>query len=529
LDEEQRIHKMLRRYVMVDPLVSENVPRGQRSALLQEQSSRYHVSVSTLKRYCKQYRERRQDGLKPKEGRTDKGKARKIPPEMLQKAVEIREAEPARSTNQVIAMLDRLFPQQAGQVKRSTLSRHLKQLGKTRQMLCKEQKNGYRHFRKRHKGDLWQTDICEPALKVRDMDGQVKKAYLVAFIDNATGFCVAAQFHTSLDGGIVESCLKSALTEHGLPAAIYLDNGAQFVSEQIREACNWLGIRHLRARPRYGEGKGQIERHWRTVQESLVIELQAMDQTLTLAQLNTALRAWIEEYYHKRPYSDLKTPPEDLWRQDQTQLPRVDSVTLEAAFLLRDERKVSKTALVSLEGVKYLVHDDLASETVQVRYHPRQRDRVQIWVGGRFVQYAEPYEVPANAPKRSNSGSKTVSRHKGGPNLVAMLVAEREQKLAQRLDSIRSAGRTTPDAVWAFTESEFVTLLCSLLGRTLEPLETEWAMTSWRRCGGLERERATTALTRFAARQGLKMHLSYYLDAVERAHLQARKGGGFLA
>jgi transposase InsO family protein len=428
----------------------------------------------TLKRYCKQYQERRQDGLKPKDRRSDKGKPRKIPPEMLQKAVEIRESEPARSTDQVIAMLDRLFPEQAGQVKRSTL-------------------------------------------------------YLVAFIDNATGFCVAAQFHASLDGGIVASCLKSALTEHGLPAAIYLDNGAQFVSEQIREACNWLGIRHWRARARYGEGKGQIERHWKTVQESLVIELNAMAQTLTLAQLNSALRAWIEEYYHKRPYSDLKTPPGDLWRQDPTQLPRVDAVTLEAAFLLRDERKVSKTALVSLEGVKYLVHDDLASETVQVRYHPRQRDRIQIWVDGRFVQYAEPYEVPANSPKRPNPEAKTVPRRKGGPNLVEMLVAEREQKLAQRLDSIRSAGRTTPDAARAFTESEFVTLLCSLLGRTLEPLETEWAMTTWRRCGGLERERATTALTRFAARQGVKMHLSYYLDAVERAHLQARKGGGYLA
>ncbi|MDP2661343.1 MAG: hypothetical protein Q8R28_11510, partial [Dehalococcoidia bacterium] len=70
-----------------------------------------------------------------------------------------------------------------------------------------------------------------------------------------------------------------------------------------------------------------------------------------------------------------------------------------------------------------------------------------------------------------------------------------------------------------------ITLLCDLLGRSLEPLETEWALQTWRRCGELDRERTTTALTRFAARQGLKMHLSYYLDAVERAHLQARKGG----
>jgi len=179
-------------------------------------------------------------------------------------------------------------------------------------------------------------------------------------------------------------------------------------------------------------------------------------------------------------------------------------------------------------GVKYLVHDDLAGEEVQIRYHPRQRDRIQIWMEGRFVQYAEPYEVPANSPKRPKQEPQPSFRRKGGPNLVHMLVAEREQKLAAKLQAIRSTGRTAPDEGRIFTESEFVTLLCSLLGRSLEPLETEWAFGTWRRCGGLDRERTTTALTRFAARQGLKMHLSYYLEAVERAHLQARKGGGFV-
>jgi putative transposase len=525
MDEEERTRKMLRRYAMVDLLVTEKVPRGQRSTLLKEQSKRYNVSVSTLKRYCKRFEEQRQEGLKPKASREDKGKPRKIPPEILQRAVELREADPGRSTADIVAMLDRLFPEHPGQIKRSTLARHLKRLGKTRQLLLKEQKAGYRHFRKRHKGDLWETDICLPDLQVRDTDGQVKKAVLVAILDNATGFCVAAGFHTAQDGGIVESCLKSALTEHGLPAAIYQDNGAQFVAEQIREACGWLGIRHLRARPRYGEGKGQIERFWRTVQESLVREVQLMAHIPTVAQLNTYLRAWIEEYYHQRPYSDLRKPPAALWEEDPTQLPRVDAVTLEAAFLLRVERRVSKTALVSLNGVKFLVHDDLAGEMVQVRYHPRQRERIQIWMEGRFVQYAEPYEVPTNSPKRPKTEPATVPRKKGGPNLVEMLVREREQKLAARVQALRSQGRTAPPLELGFTESEFVTLLCELLQRSLEPLETEWAFQTWRRCGGLDRDRTTVALTRFAAHQGLKMHLSYYLDTVERAHLQARKGG----
>lgn len=527
MDHEQRIRTAMRRYAMVGSLALGDVPQGERGAFLREQSRRHRLSVSTLKRYCRQYREQELDGLKPKQGRSDKGKARKIPPEMLQKAVELREADPARSTVQVLAVLERLHPECKGQIKRSTLARHFQQLGKTRQALRKEPTAGYRHFRKRHRNDLWETDICLPDLQVRDTDGQVKKAVLVAILDNATGFCVGGEFHASQDGGIVESCLKMAITAHGLPLAIYQDNGSQFVAEQIREACNSLGIRHLRARPRYGQGKGQIERHWRTVQESVVPEVQGMGRILTLAELNRYYRAWIEQYYHKNPYSDLKESPEDLWAADSAPLRKVDAVTLEAAFLLRTDRTVSPTALVSLDGVKYLVHDDLAGEEVQVRYHPRQRERIQIWVQGRFVQYAEPYQVPTNTPKRPKRDQDATHRRvPGGPNLLELLAQEREAKLAARVEALRSTGPLTAQHPLGFTETEFVTILCTVLQRSLEVIETQWAFETWRRCGGLDRACTTTALTRFAARQGLKMHLAYYLDAVERAHLHARKGGG---
>lgn len=527
MDEEQRTRTAMRRYAMVGPLALGDVPAGERGAFLREQGRRYRISVSTLKRYCRQYREQELAGLKPKQGRSDKGKARKIPPEILQQAVELRESDPARSTFQLLATLERLHPECQGKVKRSTLARHFQRLGKTRQALRKEPKAVYRHFRKRHRNDLWETDICLPDLQVRDTDGQVKKAVLVAFLDNATGFCVGAEFHATQDGGVVESCLKKALTAYGLPLAIYQDNGAQFVAEQIREACNVLGIGHLRARPRYGQGKGQIERHWRTVQESVVPEVLAMGRILTLSELNHYYQAWIEQYYHKNPYSDLKEAPEDLWAADPAPLRKVDAVTLEAAFLLRTARTVSATALVSLDGVKYLAHDDLAGEDVQVRYHPRQRERIQIWVEGRFVQYAEAYQVPTNSPKRPKPAKDSVRpRTTGGPNLLELLAEEREAKLAARVQALRAAGHPATQEPLDFTEAEFVTILCTVLQRSLEVVETQWVFDAWRRCGGLDRACTTTALTRFAARQGLKMHLAYYLDAVERAHRQAHKGGG---
>ncbi|HEY3366480.1 MAG TPA: hypothetical protein VGK74_15610 [Symbiobacteriaceae bacterium] len=129
-------------------------PRGERGAFLREQSRRHRFSVSTLKRYCRPYREQELDGLKAKQGRSDKGKARTIPPEVLQQAVALREADPARSTFHVLTILEQMYPDQKGTIKRSTLARHFQQLGKTRQALRKEPKASYRHFRKRHRNDL---------------------------------------------------------------------------------------------------------------------------------------------------------------------------------------------------------------------------------------------------------------------------------------------------------------------------------------------------------------------------------------
>lgn len=517
------MEKGLRRYVMVDPLVSEEVPRGERTALLNDLSRQYNVSVSTLKRYRKRYEKERLDGLLPKENRADKGKSRKIPGEILQKAVELREEVRTRATEQIIAILDRLYPEHRGQIKRSTLARHFKQLGKTRQALRKESKS-YRRFQKRHRNDLWETDICLPALQVRDEEGQVRQAVLVAFIDDATRLCVAAEFHATQDAGVVESCFKKAVVKHGLPAAVYLDNGAQFVSEQISEACKWLGVRHVRTKPYYAEGKGKIERYWGTVQGSLVPEIQAMEMIPNLQELNRYLWAWVEEYYHQRVHEELGETPQARWDRDPTPLRRVDDVTLEAAFLLRTERTVSKTSLVSLDSARYLVDDSLVGRRVEVRYHPRERGRIQIWSEGRFVQYAEPYEIPTNVPKRPGAGPQPKPKT-GGPNLAKMLTEEREAKLRARLESLRASGLPEPASKPPFTETSFLALLCTTLERDLEPMESQWALEIWRMCGGLDRDRTSNALVRFAARNGLGKHLSYYLEAVKQAHLGIQKGG----
>lgn len=151
----------------------------------------------------------------------------------------------------------------------------------------------------------------------------------------------------------------------GWPTAVFVDKGSQFVSEQVKGACEALGVRHLAAKPYSPESKGKVERALGSLQRELVPELNALGRTMHLAELNQYLHAWLDAY-HQREHRELKAPPQVRWEQDPTPLRVPDPLRLEAAFLLSTNRLVNRTALVSLDRRRYLVDDSLVGRGVQV-------------------------------------------------------------------------------------------------------------------------------------------------------------------
>lgn len=372
LNQQDKTDKALRRYVMIEPLVDYHLPWGEKSSLLAELSQKHGVSVSTLKRYCRRYQEQRLAGLMPKENRADKGRPRRIPQGVLYLAGALREEVPGRSTQVIIKTLEEAHPVLKGKLKRSTLDRHLRRMGKARKQI-RQRGKPRRQFAKERRGALWQIDLCLPALYGRDEQGEVRQAVLVAILDDATRYIPHAEFHFTQDGGVVESCFKKAVTKFGRPVNLFFDNGAQFFSEQFTGALSRVGVRHLRARPGEPEGKGKLERWFRTLQESLVPEIQALGETPSLPELNRYLMAWIEEHYHKTVHSELGATPKERWENDPTPLNQVDPVKLEAAFLLSTTRRVSKTSLVHLLNRRYLVSDSLIGAQGSVSPSPARK------------------------------------------------------------------------------------------------------------------------------------------------------------
>jgi putative transposase len=106
---------------------------------------------------------------------------------------------------------------------------------------------------------LFQGDIKYGPYLPIGKGGTKKQVYLAAFIDDATRYIVSAKFYENQKVDIIEDCLRNAVMHCGKPDAIYCDNGKQYRSEWLKNACAKLEIRLLFAKPYHPEGKGKIE------------------------------------------------------------------------------------------------------------------------------------------------------------------------------------------------------------------------------------------------------------------------------
>ncbi len=69
------------------------------------------------------------------------------------------------------------------------------------------------------------------------------------------------------------AALQPALAARGVPAGIYVDNGCAFVDAWLLRACAKLGVRLVHSAPGRPQGRGKIERFFRTVREQFLVEV----------------------------------------------------------------------------------------------------------------------------------------------------------------------------------------------------------------------------------------------------------------
>mgnify|MGYP003339300493 FL=1 len=180
----------------------------------------------------------------------------------------------------------------------------------------------------------------------------------------------------------------------------------------FRSVCAKLGVALIHARPYQPQGKGKLERWFRTVRAQLIATLRAED-TACLKALNRRLWAYVEGEYHRAPHRSLGAEtPLERWAKVGQEVHYPDAaLDLDALFLFEVTRRVQRDRTVSLNGIVYEVDAALIGEKVTLRYDPSAPPGrpIEVWHEHRRLADATPLDAYANC---------FVKRHRPSWNLV---------------------------------------------------------------------------------------------------------------
>jgi putative transposase len=418
-DSEHRHAVALFRYGLIADLVRLEAGSKGLYALIEQKAAaaytipgttRTRVAAETIRDWLKRYRRGGFDALLPKP-RADRGQSRSLPAEVVDVLLEIKEGNPALSVQLVIREARKRAEVPADlPLPASTIHRLLARHGLMDKTHAESGDADRRRFAFQQAGELWMSDVMHgPSVFVGARSK--RKTYLIAYLDDATRVIPYCAFALAENTRAFLPVLKQALLRRGLPQRLYVDNGAHYRSQHLALVCAKLGIALIHARPYRPQGKGKIERWFKTVRAQLLTRL-AQDDTRSLQALNRRLHAWVEGEYHHTPHRGLGgRTPLSQWAQtgEAVHFPE-PGLDLDDLFLFEARRKVQKDRTVSLNGVVYEVDAALVGEKVTLRFDPAAAPErpVQVCHQGQFVELARPVETYANCFVKRNRPSWTL-------------------------------------------------------------------------------------------------------------------------
>jgi putative transposase len=420
-NEQYRQALALFRYGLIAEFI--HLPAGSRGlyARLREKASaeytipgsaRVRVAAETLRHWLKDYRRGGFDALLPK-GRSDRGRSRALSQAVADALLSLKEQQPELSIPQLIRAVQQseAVPESLA-LPLSTVHRLLSRAGLMHKASAEDQASpkDRRRFAFAEAGQLWMSDVMHgPSVGVPGRGR--RKTYLIGFLDDATRVVPYCAFALSENTQAFLLVFKQALMRRGIPQRLYVDNGANYRSLHLALVCAKLGVALIHARPYQPQGKGKMERWFRTVRAQLLSRLSAAD-TESLESLNCRLHAWVEGEYHQSPHRGLEDQtPLDRWAMsaDKIRLPG-PNLDLDALFLFEVKRRVQRDRTVSLNGTLFEVDAALVGHTVTLRYDPGSPPArgVEVWYEAKFVARATLLDAYANCFVRRNRPTQII-------------------------------------------------------------------------------------------------------------------------
>lgn len=410
-----RDDQALKRLEMIMPLLNPDLDDAKRTQMREEIARNNGITVRSLYRYEKYYREGSFDGLRPLNRQMRRSS--RLPEnyeEIVAKAIQLKKEVTKRSVRQIIKILEIEGVISPGVLKISTLQRHLYKAGLGKKQLRKYTENretSSRRFCRPHRMELIQGDI-KYGPKIRDKNGKLVKTYLSSLIDDHSRYILQSEFYDNQRAQIVEDTFHKAILKHGGFDCGYLDNGGQYITKQLQMSCGKLGIRLLHAKPRNCEGKGKVEKFHQVV-DSFIAEIRVA-HVHSVEELNERWKYYLEEEYQKEKHEgikeyyeamDISVPeegitPEQEWNRDTRKLKFIDVGTIAEAFKRHEIRQVDKAGCFTFKGKLYEASTALAGAEVEIIYDPLHTDDIEVHYQGITPIKAKRVRIGAFADKK---------------------------------------------------------------------------------------------------------------------------------
>lgn len=394
------------------------------------------VSRDTLDRWIRAWRSGGFDALVP----NPRQSSPRLPVEVIEMAIALKRENPERTAAQVRRILRAQMGWAPGE---RTLQRHFAE----HPVIASDQQAQpvFGRFEATRPNELWTGD----ALHGLRLDG--RKTYLFAFLDDHSRAAVGHRFGFAEDTVRLAAALRPALASRGVPTSVYVDNGSAFVDAWLLRACAKLGIKLIHSTPGRPQGRGKIERFFRTVREQFLVELtNEPDDTGRhhvgdLLELNRLFTAWVETVYHRQIHSETGQTPLARWAAAGP-FPLPTPAALAEAFLWEERRTVTKTATVSLHGNIYQVDQLLAGRRVELVFDPFDLTTIAVRVAGVPAGMAIPHHIGRHAHPKARPEAPLPPPQATGIDYAYLLDAAHQAELAQKVNYAALAGPTAEHA-----------------------------------------------------------------------------------
>jgi putative transposase len=405
MNEEQKREIAVFRFGVIHDLVGGiHLERGDQQRLVRQKcerkwviphSSRTRLTRGTILRWIQRYKESngQLESLCPIE-RSDRGVSRGLDEETSLALIQLRKEMPKAAVIHLIeTMHKRGLVAPGTELSLSTVYRLFHRHHLMNPLERKPEDR--RKFEAELPNDLWQSDSMHgPHVEV---DGRMKKSYLLAFIDDHSRLVPHAQFYLTEGLDSYLNALEQALLKRWLPRKLYLDNGPAFRSKHLEDITASLGIALIHSRPYKPQGRGKIERFFRSIRSQFLSGFRGK----TLLDLNEALDLWLNDIYHQRKHGSTNQSPFERFTA-QMQCLRAAPADLRDYFRKHARRRVAKDRTITLNGKLYEAPVPLIGKQVLLLYHDNQPQRVEAFHERKSYGFLTPLDRHINCRVKRN-------------------------------------------------------------------------------------------------------------------------------